>query len=95
MQNLLNQRINIQNSSHFWNKEHPQYKEMRKEVKYLTSKANELGYAFDASIIFCPICSSLDKDMTYNPFTEKWYCVDCYEKNKKFHTEEGQPERFP
>ena len=67
LHNLLDQQINIQNSSHFWDKEHPQYNEMRKEVGELASRVNELNSAYNASIIKCPVCMRIDQDMTYNP----------------------------
>ncbi len=90
---LLEQQINIQDSSHFWDKKHPQYNEMRKEVQELASRANDLSYAYSASIIKCPVCMRIDKDMTYNPVLEKWFCIECYEKNKKLEfelVEEGE-----
>lgn len=79
--NLLDQQINIQNYSHFWDKDHPQYNEMCKEVGELASKVNELSSAYDASIIKCPVCMRIDQDMTYNPVLKEWYCVQCYQDN--------------
>lgn len=30
------------------------------------------------SIIECPACFAIDRDMRYNPYDKAWYCVDCY-----------------
>ncbi|MFX1573903.1 MAG: hypothetical protein ACFFB0_14240 [Promethearchaeota archaeon] len=92
---LLDQQGIIQKSSNFWNKNHPEYHKMHKEVQKLASKQNELSYAFNASIIFCPVCMKIDKDMTYNPVLKKWYCMECYEASRKFQIEEGRPDLFP
>ena len=48
-----------------------------------------------ASIIECPVCFKSDRDMTYNPVRNVWYCVECYEKLRKGNIERGTPEEFP
>jgi len=95
MDDLLDQRANIQKSTNFWDECHPQYQEMRKEVQDLASRASELSSAFKASIVICPVCMRIDRDMTYNPILKKWYCVECYEDNRKFQIRQGQPELYP
>ena len=92
---LLEQRDNIQKSPHFWDENHPQYREMRKEVQELASRANELSSAFNSSIVFCPVCMKIDKDMTYNPVLKEWFCIECYEGNRKFEIEQGRPDLYP
>jgi hypothetical protein len=63
-------------------------------MRKLTSQENELRYAYNSSIIKCPVCMSIDKDMTYNPVLEKWFCIEFYEENKKFELEQGNPELY-
>lgn len=48
-----------------------------------------------ASILLCPVCFQVDKDMTYNPIRENWYCTECYAELRDGFTEEGRPEEFP
>lgn len=30
------------------------------------------------SIIFCPICRSIEKNMVFNSTLKQWFCTDCY-----------------
>ncbi|MBA7520555.1 hypothetical protein ES705_12651 [subsurface metagenome] len=85
----------LQNTEGFWDKDHPNYKNLRKESQELSSQENNLRFAYKASIIKCPVCMSIDKDMTYNPVFKKWYCIECYEANKKFEIEQGHPDLYP
>lgn len=87
MNEILDKKWELQQSSGFWDKTHPDYKKLRKETEKLTSQENDLSYAYSASIIFCPVCMRIDKDMTYNPVLEKWFCTECYEKNKRLEIE--------
>ena len=50
--------------------------ELRK-LKDMKSKINELT---DKSICYCNGCKQINKDMTYNPTLESWYCVECSEE---------------
>ena len=55
----------------------------------LSDKQNKLASAWDKSLCVCSLCGSRTSDMTFNPFMEEWFCVDCYEKNKKFYKAEA------
>jgi len=48
-----------------------------KRFKDMKSKINELT---DKSICYCNGCKQINKDMTYNPTLESWYCVECSEE---------------
>lgn len=48
-----------------------------KRLKDIRSQINELT---DKSICYCTACKQINKDMTYNPTLEKWYCVECFEE---------------
>ncbi len=30
------------------------------------------------SIIECPACFAIDRDMRFNPYDQTWYCIDCF-----------------
>ncbi len=49
-------------------------------VKGLRMKMNEIDLIANHSICKCSVCSASDRDMTYNPIRERWYCVNCYQK---------------
>ena len=44
----------------------------------LHAKRDELSKNRKESIIECPACNCIDRDMRYNPYDSAWYCVDCY-----------------
>ncbi|MFX0037551.1 MAG: hypothetical protein ACFE9I_18165 [Candidatus Hermodarchaeota archaeon] len=79
----------------FWDRNHPNFERVHKEIQRLNSQENELSYAFNCSIAWCPVCQSADKDMTYNPVSKEWLCIDCYVSNQKFYASRGQPELYP
>lgn len=45
-------------------------------------KLSDMKYALksslETSIIECPACNCIDRDMRYNPYDEAWYCIDCF-----------------
>jgi len=85
----------LKESPHFWDKEHPQYSRLRKEAQKLASEVDILETYYDSSIIKCPVCMRIDKDMTYNPVLKEWLCVECYEANRKFEIAQGRPDLYP
>jgi len=85
----------LKKSPHFWDEKHPNYTTLRKEDQKLASEVDRLRTIYDRSIIKCPVCMKLDKDMTYNPYYEGWYCIECYEANRVFNIEEGRPDLYP
>ena len=48
-----------------------------------------------ASILLCPVCHQIDKDMIFNPIREKWYCTECYKILQNDTEEGGVSEDFP
>ena len=54
----------------------------RPKEKLEKNKASILEKALrndmEKSICYCDICKSSEKDMTYNPHTKGWFCIDCY-----------------
>jgi len=44
----------------------------------LTKRMNEIDMLMEKSIIQCPACKMIDKDMTFNPELKQWYCTQCY-----------------
>ncbi|MFX1489566.1 MAG: hypothetical protein ACFFBI_10490 [Promethearchaeota archaeon] len=67
----------------------------RKMSKELNDKYWSIERPLRASILLCPACFQLDKDMTYNPVLKTWYYTDCYAKLKKGYAEDGQAGQFP
>ena len=63
------------------------------EYGRLSSELSHQWWAIErprrASILSCPVCGQIDKDMIFNPILEKWYCTDCY-KILQSDTEEGE-----
>jgi hypothetical protein len=92
---LIDKIEKIQNSEVFWDENHPDFKRLHKEVQQLNSQENDLSYAFNSSIAWCPVCRSADKDMTYNPVSKQWLCTECYISNQRFQTSQGHPELYP
>ena len=56
-----------------------------KLVRELSDKRNKLDAAMDRSICVCSLCGSRTSDMTFNPYMEGWFCVNCYEKSRRFY----------
>ena len=92
---LLNRTGNLQKSEGFWDEKSSDYKKFNLKAQELYSQNNDLSYAFNNSIIFCTVCRKIDKDMTYNPVSRRWFCVECYKFNQVFETEQGRPELYP
>ncbi|MFX1490265.1 MAG: hypothetical protein ACFFBI_14030 [Promethearchaeota archaeon] len=68
---------------------------LREQRREIEKKVQVMDNWIDASIVFCSICGKSNKNMTYNPFREKWYCTECYDKLKKGYIEKGKTEEFP
>lgn len=66
-----------------------------KRVKELNNMYWAIERPLRESILLCPACFQSDKDMTYNPVREEWYCTECYAKLKIGFTGEGRSEQFP
>ena len=47
------------------------------EVIKLSLKLRKYIFSMRNSILFCQLCHSTKKDMSYNPRENQWYCVDC------------------
>ena len=65
------------------------------KVKELSNKRDKLDTAWKNSICVCPTCGSRTSDMTFNPYLKAWFCVDCYEKNRRFYVKRGEPHIYP
>lgn len=92
---ISNRTIELQKSEGFWNEKSSDYKTLNRKAQELSSQKNDLDYAFHNSIVFCPVCRKINKDMTYNPVSRVWFCVECYKFNQMFETEQGRPELYP
>ncbi len=44
----------------------------------LTRKMSEINRNIDASIIRCPACRKIDRDMKFNLELKQWFCSKCY-----------------
>ena len=92
---ILNRTGKLQKAEGFWDEKSSDYKRLHSKTQELSSQESDLRYAFNNSIIFCPVCRKIDKDMTYNPVSRRWFCVECYKFNQMFETEQGRPELYP
>lgn len=92
----INNKVrNLYNVEGFWDENHIDHKKLNREARKLNSQLNNLRYAYNASIAFCPVCREINKDMTYNPVSKKWYCTECYRFNQDFETRQDRPELYP
>lgn len=89
---LLDEIEVIENTNGYFNFDNADLIERNKE---LGTQKQLLDRQVNASIIFCPVCFKSDRDMTYNPVRETWFCTECYTKLQRGFTEEGNPEEFP
>lgn len=55
------------------------------QLSRIQQKKQDLKSMLDQSICLCPVCQQIDQDMVFNPVTKRWFCVDCYEMNRKFY----------
>lgn len=56
----------------------------------LSDKQHRLETAWNKSLCVCSLCGSRTSNMTFNPYMEEWFCVDCYEKNQEFYKAEAR-----
>lgn len=61
-----------------------------KRVKELLNKQDMLATAWNKSLCVCSLCGSRTSNMTFNPYMEEWFCVDCYGKNQEFYKAEAR-----
>ena len=47
-------------------------------IIFLTDKMNAITALRESSVIQCPACDKIDRDMTFNPELGEWYCTQCY-----------------
>lgn len=92
---ILDREWELQQSEGFWEKNHPNYKKLHRKSQELATLGNNLSFAYKSSIIKCPVCQRIDKDMTFNPVLKEWFCMECYESNRKFEIEQGRPDLYP
>ena len=69
------------------------------EYGRLSSELSRQWWAIErplrTSILYCPVCGQIDKDMVFNPIREKWYCTECYKILQNDTEEGGASEDFP
>ena len=92
---ILDKKKVVGETEGFWDRNHPDYKRLHKQMQELASQENDLSYAYNSSIAWCAVCQSADKDMTYNPVSKKWFCIECYTSNQRFEASQGHPELYP
>lgn len=95
IKDILDKEGELQEAKGFWDRGHSNFKILHKEVQKLSSQENDLSYAYSSSIAFCPVCQEMDKDMTFNPVSGKWFCTECYTSNQRFEASRGHLELYP
>jgi len=65
------------------------------EYRRLSNEWNILQRALKNSICICSVCRAHEKNMTYNPHLNVWFCEECYNANQDFYIREGKPEIYP
>jgi len=61
-----------------------------KQMKVLSDKRSKLERVWKKSLCTCSLCGSRTSNMTFNPYMEEWFCVDCYGKNQEFYKAEAR-----
>ncbi|MHA1317943.1 MAG: hypothetical protein ACTSO4_17330 [Promethearchaeota archaeon] len=61
----------------------------------LRKKINEIRNVTRESICMCTLCGKGDRDMTFNPVDQEWYCTQCYEQNKEFFKDTDKADWYP
>ncbi|MHA2394699.1 MAG: hypothetical protein ACXAEX_22445 [Promethearchaeota archaeon] len=69
--------------------------EEREIVRVIQKKMKRLNDIVTGSICKCSVCGASDKDMTYNPVTKEWFCVDCYKLNQDFYKDTDKAYLYP
>jgi hypothetical protein len=64
-------------------------------IANLEKKMVEIEKIINHSICKCTLCNASDKDMTYNPVQERWFCVDCYRQLQKDYKGKKEAALFP
>ena len=67
----------------------------QQQVRDLRMKMKEINLIAIHSICKCSLCSASDRDMTYNPVRERWYCVNCYQKLQRDFKGKEESVLFP
>lgn len=52
----------------------------KSRVAELTVKMNQITNFREESIIQCPACRKINRDMTFNLRLKQWYCSQCYKE---------------
>ena len=67
----------------------------RERFIMIRREMNENMELVKRSICMCSSCSAPDKDMTYNPVTKEWFCVDCYRELQDFYKDKQESFMYP
>ena len=81
MENSLQNLEFIQNFKAF-----EEYRALEREIKLLNDLLN-------VSIYKCGICSDTKEDRVYDPISQCWYCIPCYEDYVKDHPDDDEDDR--
>jgi len=80
---LSNKKLEIKRSRRNQNDENIKA-QMTFKIKNLSEKLNKLRASRNKSILSCGLCSTLEGDRIYLKGFNKWYCLKCFEENKKY-----------
>ena len=69
----------LENTQNF--KAFEEYRALGREIKHIDD-------LLTASIWVCGVCSDTKWDRVYDPISQAWYCVPCYEKYVKDNPED-------
>jgi len=75
---LSDQKNALQCLEGFWDLNDKDYSSLNYEYQTLTKEASDLNYSLKKSIIFCPVCGQIDRNMIYNIVFNQWLCYNCY-----------------
>jgi len=70
----------------------PQEQELYEQLEV---KLSQIRYKLEASICLCTICGRSNRNMTFNPVDQEWYCTQCYEQNKEFFKNTDKADWYP
>jgi hypothetical protein len=67
----------------------------REHAQVIQAEKQKISRALDKSICICPVCGSAKKDMIFNPKLSIWFCIDCYDNNKRYYKRTIEKDLFP
>jgi len=84
---------NFKDGDSFINHEFTQNFETFEEAHVIKEEIINLDNLLKASIYICAFCPDIKGDRVYDPISQAWYCIPCYEEYVKDHLDDEEDEK--